>query len=85
MSNIHSPTVKKSNEINWQLCVICQETTKEQLQCPANLNPGHAGVGKGYTTFSDSVHKFLESKVCLPFPLKLECLIGEALMVDTLT
>ena len=35
--DVSLPIINNScNEINWNLCILCQETTEEKLQCPSN-------------------------------------------------
>lgn len=38
-------TLVGSCSTNWQLCVICQQSTKEKLQCPANSKRSDCGAG----------------------------------------
>ena len=43
---------------NWELCVICQETTAEPLTSP--LNSKRKDVGKGYQSLAENLVKFIK-------------------------
>ena len=49
-----------SSQINWTLCVICQETTKEKLQCPAKESHRRFDIGSGYATLAKNLWAFSE-------------------------
>jgi hypothetical protein len=85
MSSDNSSVLTEEDAIDWKLCVICQESTKESLQCPSNLKPSHTGFGKGYVSFSEIVDKFTTSGICFPAPIKLNSLKGKTSMVETLS
>ena len=42
--------------MDWEQCLICQERTKEDLQCPANSKKKDAGAG--YTSFVSNLEEF---------------------------
>lgn len=46
------------DEINWSLCVLCQECTDAPLVCPANST--RKDVGAGYETLDENLTGFLE-------------------------
>ncbi len=48
------------SRINWTLCVICQETTKEKLQCPAKESHRRFDIGSGYATLAKNLQAFSE-------------------------
>ena len=43
---------------DWELCVICQESNKEGLQCPADSR--RADKGAGYKTLADNLKQFAD-------------------------
>ena len=49
-------TPKKPCITNWNLCVLCQEDTKEALECPARSTK--APVGCGYKSLAEHLVKF---------------------------
>ena len=41
------------NEIDWLKCILCQKSSNESLQCPAeNSKRVDLEIGSGYETFS---------------------------------
>ena len=42
--------------MDWHQCIICQKSTKEDLQCPANSKRKDAGAG--YTSFVNNLKEF---------------------------
>ena len=46
--------------LDWEKCILCQETTKEQLQCPRNSRRSDIEYGTGYNSLVESIHKFNE-------------------------
>ena len=46
------------DNINWDLCIICQNETKEKLQCPANETHLRCNIGSGYATLSRNLKEF---------------------------
>ena len=46
--------------LDWEKCILCQETTKEQLQCPGNSRRSDIEYGIGYNSLAESIHKFSE-------------------------
>ena len=46
------------NVTDWELCVICQESNKEGLQCPADSR--RADKGAGYKTLADNLKQFAD-------------------------
>ena len=40
-----NPSDKTPKSIDWTLCVLCQKSTQETLQCPANSKRKDVGVG----------------------------------------
>lgn len=55
---------------DWNKCLLCQETTSERLQCPANSNRCDVGPGQGYSTLSSYIYRFKELDE-LPIPIDL--------------
>ena len=53
--------------MDWTKCIICQKTTKEKLQCPANTK--RKDTGAGYISFLKNVQDFqsLERAISVPF------------------
>jgi len=45
-----------SEVTDWDLCIICQNPSKEKLQCPAASKRGDCGAG--YRSFADVVGSF---------------------------
>ena len=56
------------SKTNWQLCAICQETTSEALQCPADTK--RSDVGAGYKSLAGNIEKFTKLG-CMPTDLCL--------------
>ena len=50
-------------EVDWEKCIVCQQTTKEALQCPANSK--RSDVGAGYETFANNINS-LKQLGCMP-------------------
>ena len=48
-----------ASRMDWKLCIICQESTKEPLKCPLNAHVT-GDKSKAYETFLTSVSKFRE-------------------------
>lgn len=46
------------NVTNWKLCVICQESNKDGLQCRADSR--RADKGAGYKTLADNLKQFAD-------------------------
>ena len=44
------------NATDWELCVICQESNKEGLQC--RVESRQADKGAGYKTLADNLKQF---------------------------
>ena len=53
--------------MNWQLCLICQKTSGEDLKCPLNVH-GYKDKSAPYGLFLDRVNQFRELS-SLPLPL----------------
>jgi len=47
-----------SDQFDWDKCVVCQLTTDEKLQCPANSKRSDVDVGVGYETFAKNIEGF---------------------------
>lgn len=60
-----------SDSIDWGLCVICQNSSKEHLQCPANQAYRRSDIGSGYATLAENLEGFKELGVLTP-PTQLE-------------
>ena len=41
-----------TEDINWNLCVLCQQSSEESLQCPARSK--RVDVGVGYKSLEES-------------------------------
>ena len=54
---------------DWQQCVICQKSTEEALQCPAESKG--KDVGAGYKTLADNIIRFGQLG-CMPIALNIE-------------
>ena len=66
------PSTSRENEpavIDWKLCVFCQKSTGEKLQCPAKSTKKDAGIG--YKTVADNIIKFDDIN-CLPSSIELD-------------
>ena len=48
---------KQKFPTNWELCVICQESTAETLQCPQRSTKQPIGIG--YVTFAEDLIRFV--------------------------
>jgi hypothetical protein len=55
-------------EFDWKLCIICQLSTDEVLQCPAEST--RSDIGAGYKSFASNLAKFLEIN---DLPVKVNC------------
>ena len=55
-------------ELDWDLCALCQQDTKEPLQCPAEDN--RKAAGDGYITLSNNLTRF-EKCGYTPCPIEL--------------
>ena len=64
------PSKEALLKTDWNKCLLCQETTSESLQCPANSNRCDVGPGQGYSTLSCYIHRFSELDE-LPMPIDL--------------
>ena len=53
--------------MNWQLCLICQKTSGEDLKCPLNVH-GYKDKSAPYGLFFDRINQFRELS-SLPLPL----------------
>ena len=56
------------NATDWELCVICQESNKEGLQCPTDSR--RADIGAGYRTIADNLKQFADLG-CMPKDISL--------------
>ena len=56
------------NATDWELCVICQESNKEGLQCPTDSR--RADIGAGYRTLADNLKQFADLG-CMPKDISL--------------
>ena len=63
--------VEPSTCTDWAKCVLCQDKTKEALQCPGNTLRGHVEYGSGYHTLANNILRFNELR-CLPTHSDLE-------------
>ena len=48
------------SRIDWKLCVVCQEKTKERLQCPAKEYHRSFDVGNRYASMAKNLQVFSE-------------------------
>ena len=46
-------------------CILCQQKTKEALQCPGNMLRADVEHGSGYHTLANNILRFNELR-CLP-------------------
>ena len=53
---------------DWSLCVLCQESKGEALQCPADSK--RSDVGAGYKTLAENIQQFNELG-CTPIQISL--------------
>ena len=51
---------------DWNLCIICQETTNECLQCPASEIHRQKDIGSGYVTLAENRQAFSELGIDTP-------------------
>ena len=51
---------------DWELCVICQTSTSEALQCPAQQKHRRADIGCGYTTVARNLYSFSKLGIDTP-------------------
>ena len=51
---------------DWNLCIICQETTNERLQCPASETHRQKDIGSGYVTLAENLQAFSELGIDTP-------------------
>lgn len=59
-----SPSSSASKPVDWTLCVICQENTKDKLVCPAHGKSG----GAGYSYVAEKLIEFHKLGICVvPF------------------
>ena len=58
---IYRPLLKTWRKVDWERCFVCQQTTKETLQCPANSKRS----GAGYETFANNINSFKQLG-CMP-------------------
>ena len=54
------PEEDLQSNFGWNLCIICQETTNERLQCPAFETHGPKDIGSGYVTPTENLQAFSE-------------------------
>ena len=52
--------------LDWNLCIICQETTNERLQCPASETHRRKDIGSGYVTLAENLQAFSELGIDTP-------------------
>ena len=64
-----NPSDKTPKSIDWTLCVLCQKSTQETLQCPANSK--RKDVGVGYKSLAENLLLFNELKM-VPFAIGLD-------------
>ena len=67
--------------VNWELCVVCQQQTKESLQCPAKSK--RRDYGAGYISFARNVKIFQHLKL-LPSSFNIDCIDDGSGMEETL-
>ena len=63
--------VEPSTCTDWAKCILCQDKTKEALQCPGNTLRGHVEYGSGYNTLANKILRINELR-CLPTHSDLE-------------
>ena len=51
-----TPAPKQACTTNWAICVLCQQVTREALQCPARSSK--APIGSGYTSLAQHLLRF---------------------------
>lgn len=56
------------SQTDWSLCVVCQESKVETLQCPADSK--RSDVGAGYKTLAENILQFNELG-CMPIQMSL--------------
>ena len=67
--------------MNWELCVVCQQQTKESLQCPAKSK--RKDYGARYISFARNVKIFQDLKL-LPSSFNIDCIDDGSGMEETL-
>ena len=68
MDNEKGTPENSVSKTNWQMCAICQEVTREALQCSADTK--RSDVGAGYKTLAGNTKK-LSKLGCMPRDLCL--------------
>ncbi len=78
--NPFEPTTsdKEHTEIDWNKCILCQDSTSESLSCPADSKRGTDEAG--YKTTAENLIAF-EKLGCLPKQINL-CQIDEGKGVE---
>jgi len=56
------------SKTDWNLCVVCQESKAETLQCPADSK--RSDVGAGCKTLAENILQFNELE-CMPIQMSL--------------
>ena len=54
------PEEDPQSNFDWNLCIICQETTNKHLQCPASETHRRKDIGSGYVTLTENLKAFSE-------------------------
>lgn len=72
-----------TKNIHWEECVICQERTREDLQCPAEKTGPDLPIGAGYKTFEINIQRCCAMN-WFPSKLNLEMLNEGSGIADTL-
>ena len=52
----HNSCQQKEKPFQWSLCILCQNDTKESLQCPARSK--RADLGAGYRSMAENLQRF---------------------------
>ncbi|KAE8744656.1 hypothetical protein FOCC_FOCC008717 [Frankliniella occidentalis] len=65
------PLQSVDGNINWDVCCLCQETSSDDLVCPAN-NPNASQINKGYNTLSVNIERLKGSTHVFPSKRKSE-------------
>ena len=78
-------TTKKSRSISafhWEKCILCQQTTGEPPQCPANMKRSDVVPGVGYHSVASNTQKFHELDA-LPMHISMSSIDDGCGMAET--
>ena len=77
---------KNSSSISafdWEKCIMCQQTTGEPLQCPADMKGSNVDPGVGYHSVASNIQRFHELDA-LPMDISMSSIDDRCGMAETL-